>query len=385
MPAFLESLESRRLFSVDLALSIASTTLPGTAVPFIANKLVLARVTLTNTNTDATRTNRDLPLIPLILTLNSSTSGTLRTLGQFNLSARNLPAQRSKSFNLQFTLPYDTPVGTYTVTASAASPELLADPNPDNNTANLGTVNYAGRSGEIALRASARVAPLLKTGAHVSIRTKVSNLGNIPYDGFADLEITSTVAGRTEILTVFRNVKIKVEPGKHVSLKPVTVRPIGDPAGNTAITLSARLTNIQDLSGDNPDNNLDTAATSTILPPPPSVFISARPDSPVILGNTLSFKRTSITTSDPNFVSRELGTWVDSNGRTGTYDYRQNRSGADLHALFLNTNSGDTVLVGNFAAPYTLANKTLTFSTNQARSDGSLSTLNTTLFFRYRR
>lgn len=378
----LESLEPRRHLAVDLALSLASTTLPSSLVAGVSSRPAVARITLTNSNTDNTPTNRDLAPIPLLVTLTSST-GTIRTLTQSNLSARNLRATASRTFSIRIPLPSDLTPGTYTVSATAGSPEILADPNPNNNTATLRSVVVASPFSDLAVSASARVAPTVNTGAPVSVRTTLSNLGNFPANATADLEITSTINNRTEVLTVVKNVKLKALPGKSASLKPVTVRLIGDPAGNAPLTLSARLTKIANLTGDNPDNNSATAATTTVRPPPPSVFISSRPNAPVIVGNTITFKRTSFNTTDPNFIFEELGTWVDSNGRTGTYDHRQSKSGKVLHPLFLISNSGTPFLFGDFAAPYTLGNKTVTFTTTQAGSAGSISTLSTTLFFRY--
>lgn len=381
--SLVESLESRRHLHADLAVSIRSTTLPDSVLAGIASKPFIAQITVSNVNGEGHPVDKDktASTIPVTVALRSA-DGNVRTIGTATAKIPNLKDGASKNVPVKISLPADLASGTYTLIASVSPPSALEDTNPNNDTTNGKTVIASPANTDLALAATSSVSGAVATGSSAIVRATLSNLGNVAAKGAATLEIISTPTnGTPTVLATLPNVKFNLLPGKSFSSKPITVKLQGSGASALDLALGVRIASATGLINDNPANNAATAATLSVQPPPPSPFTSA--NATVNLAGTITFKRTSRVGARGNFI--ELGTFTDSNGRTGKYDYRIVTAGIVRHGIVFSNDNGTPFMTGQFNSAVTIGGKTLTFSTSSAGSAGTLAALGTTFHYRFGR
>jgi hypothetical protein len=372
-----ESLESRRHLHADLSVAIKATTIPDNVLAGIASKPLVTQVNVTNTNTDGHAVDKTTPAYPVSVGLRNA-QGEVITLGTAQAKTPNLKAGATKVVPVKVTIPANLPAGTYTLVATVTPPESLEDTNTANNSASGKTVTAAAANTDIVVAATSSASGSVESGAAATVRATLTNNGNVASKATGTVEITATTGGTTTVLASVANVRLNLKPGKAFSSKPIAVKVPGSPGATTEVALGARLVSATGLIADNPDNNTATAATHTLQPPPPSPFTSANPT--VNLAGTITFKRTSRTGARGNFI--ELGTFTDSNGRTGKYDYRITTAGIVRHGILFSNLDGTPFMTGQFNSAVAIGGKTLTFSTTEAGSAGSLAALGTTFFYR---
>jgi len=379
-PPALECLEPRRLFHGDLGVSIRSTTLPDSIAVGIPNKPSIARIAVSNTNSDGHPIDKASPPVPLTVALRDA-EGNVRTLGATTVKVPNLKSGASRTVAVKLALPVDLSPGTYTLFASIAPPADLGDTTPNDNTASGKTVVASAASSDLSLTASTNVSASVASGSTARVRTAFTNTGNTPSKAVATLEITSTIGGTTTVLSTVRNVRLNVAPGRTFSAKPVSVTLSGSGSSATSVTLGARIASVTGLVNDLTTNNTATAATLTVQPAPPA------PPSPfgdaAGISGTVTFNRTRRVGALGNF--NETGTFTDSTGRAGKYTYTLVTAGIVRYAILFSSNNNTPLLTGQFNTPVDIAGKTLTFSTNPANSAGTFAAQGTTFNYRFGR
>lgn len=378
--AIVETLEPRQLLHADLSVAIRSTTLPDALLAGVAAKPYIAQITVTNANTDGHATERNAPRLPVAVGLRNDV-GEVFSLGSSQANIPNLKAGASRNIPVQLRIPTNLPQGNYTLVATIDPPPAFEDPNPDNNTAAGKAVSAAPANTDITLVVGSSVTGSVASGSNAQVRVTLTNAGNVASKASATLEITATIGDTTTVLATVPNLRLNLQPGKSFSSKPVTIRVPGNPAGTTPVTLGARIASATGLVNDNPANNAANGVTLQVQPPPPSPFTSV--NNSVNLAGTITFRRTSRVGAAGNFI--ELGTFVDSNGRTGKYDYRITNLGTINAGIILSNDDDTPFMTGSFSSAIALGGKTVVFSTDSAGSIASFNALGTTFFARYGR
>jgi hypothetical protein len=373
MRNLIDALEPRRMLSSDFSVAFRSTSLPDTLVAGIAAKPAVLLAQVAATGDAYARTEPDLTLTAELV---PAAGGDAVQVGLLRIKSGTLKAT-AKSASVKLVIPTSLQAGTYTLRVRGTGP---ADSNADNNAATAKTVTVASPSEDVEVVATTTAAATLASGGSVSIRAGVKNVGNIPAKGTATLEYTATRNGVTTVLGTPQALRLNVLVGKVFSAKPITVAIPGTAGGDTQVTIGARLVNIVDLTGDSAGNNAGVARTVAVAPPPVSVFTAANGSVPV--ASTITFTRTFREGGLGNFIER--GTFIDSNGFRGVYDYRTVTAGIVRNGIVFSREDGVTpIFTGDFdRALGSLGGRTLTFSTTQAGSFASIAALGTTFFIR---
>ncbi|MFN4242107.1 MAG: CARDB domain-containing protein [Tepidisphaerales bacterium] len=319
--------------------------------------------------------------MPVTVGLRDST-GTVTPLGTSQANVSNLRAGASKNVPVKVQVPASLAPGSYELVVSIDPPAAFEDGNTENNAAEGKSVSAALANTDLTVAVGSNLTGTVAAGSTAQVRVSLTNSGNVPARATATVEVTATTGSTTTVLATLSNLRLNLQPGKTFSGKPVSVRLSGTPGQTAAVTLSARIASSSGLINDNPSNNTAPGVALSVQPPPPSPFTAVNPA--LHLAGTITFKRSSRVGALGNVI--EQGTFEDSNGRKGNYDFRTTSLGVVNVGLVLTTPEGFPLLSGTFNRPLAVGGKTLVFSTDPA---GSVATFtwanNQVLYVKYGR
>jgi hypothetical protein len=377
--ALVEGLEQRKLLAADLAVSIASTTLPNSLILGAATKPFVVQAAVSNVG-DALVKNAA-GTVGISVGLRDSL-GTVTSIGTATVDAKRLAPNKAFRSSVKVTLPTSLAEGAYTLVAIATPTggPLAEETNTSNNTAAGKAISVSPANADIAVAATSTLTGTVATGSSGTAKAVITNNGNVDAKTKGTLELIATTNGVSTAIATVANVSINIKPGKTFSSKPVKFSVSGTGTSNTSVTLGARFTPATALAGDNTADNSVTIGTLTVTPPPPSPFTSV--NSSVNLAGTITFKKTQ-RVGARGFFS-ETGTFTDSAGRTGTYTMAIVPTGTARRGIVLNNSAGTPFMTGNFSDSITgVGGKTFTFSlTDPGNSIGTFAALGTTYFVR---
>lgn len=355
--------------------------MPDMVLAGVASKPYVTQVTVTNANADGHAAPRTAPPVPVTVGLRDST-GTVTPLGTSQANVSNLRAGASKNVPVKVQVPASLAPGSYELVVSIDPPAAFEDGNTENNAAEGKSVSAALANTDLTVAVGSNLTGTVAAGSTAQVRVSLTNSGNVPARATATVEVTATTGSTTTVLATLSNLRLNLQPGKTFSGKPVSVRLSGTPGQTAAVTLSARIASSSGLINDNPSNNTAPGVALSVQPPPPSPFTAVNPA--LHLAGTITFKRSSRVGALGNVI--EQGTFEDSNGRKGNYDFRTTSLGVVNVGLVLTTPEGFPLLSGTFNRPLAVGGKTLVFSTDPA---GSVATFtwanNQVLYVKYGR
>ncbi len=363
----IESLESRRLLTADLTLVINSVAIPSTLPVGVVYSKASAIVTVTNVG--------DAP-IPAIGTSTSVTISLQNAAGDlFPIGTKSLPSTDYNSIQhltVDGVIPATVKAGTYTVVCSLATAGGVVDENPENDFASGKLVTFSGASQtNLVLTAKTNLAGTVAADTSGKLTATISTNSAKSVTAKGTLRILSVVGDTSTVVATVKNIAINVAKGRPQVVKDVVYKLSNSTTATAACTVTATLTLSAVLAGDSNTDNTAKAATVRIAPSPLGAGS---------LGSALTFTKKSKSGAKGHTV--EAGTFTDSDGISGKYEYRDVGGTNKANTLVL-TVGGQAFVTGLFSAPVEVAGRTVLFSTSKSGSIGSVLALDTKLYYHF--
>lgn len=327
-PTFVESLESRQLLAVDLAVSAVTPTLPPSV---LTGSVARGRVALSLSNLDTTALARTTPRVDVQVFAFSQAAPDGILVGQTrNLSLTGLrDTSRARKVTVPVTLPRSLAAGEYTLRVVADPQNRVSEGSGSlsNNRATLASTVVV--SSPFSRLSVTNLSYKLKTPTAGSAGTAVAtirNLGNVTVRGTASIRLLASptdtgVSAVPAELGRVNNVRISVGANKTIkysrNLRFVT--PVNVSLASAQYVIFAEIIpgtlNVAD-SG-TPGERRGSSPQLISIPASPRTATT-----PLIFGvaSTLTFTATQ-SLGDPTVGLAESGTILDSNGRSGRYTY----------------------------------------------------------------
>jgi hypothetical protein len=293
---------------------------------------------------------------------NNDSSGDIAVGTLVNKSA-NIAPGLSKTYTGKLLIGSAVPVGEYHLVAVADTGEALAESDEENNSVvGAETITLAAAFADLGFTTGTETAgPNVPAGSHALVTVNIFNNGNVAATGTVSGTAVAKSEGHPDVtLATVSNIPISVKAGFTKTFKI----PVSFPLlliNGVLYDIHVTITPVTTVGGDNTSNNTGiigdqfSATIPTILAPD--------------LGDRIKFSNESAAPGDgTNGNSHKVGNFVDGNGRTGTYDYRNiTQFGSETGELRLTwandglqpTFKAYTLGYGNQGGPNALKNKTL--------------------------
>jgi hypothetical protein len=335
---FVESLESRALLAADLTGSFVSLKGPTSA---IAGEQIKGAAVVKVANSDATKLGKSDKVSVQVVLRPQGGGNDILVGAATNQSLNGIAGTKTKNVTVKLDSKNVTvPAGTYSVVAIVDSGNAVAESDESNNeVVASGALTVDPSTADVGVTA---VTTNFDSKAKAkSAQVTLANTGNQKVKGKVDIQVVAISNGTETVLGTLANQNVTLNPGK--TLKK-TVKLTTPAAGTYSIV--ARITPSIAPADTNSANNSFTGADVTVAGTntgggnnnggggQQGVDYFAQ----LGVGSTLTFTKTGDLPGNgivPGAIM-ETGTFVDNNGRTGTYQLVLNSSLGGKNALKLN-------------------------------------------------
>lgn len=374
----MENLESRTHFAldaggVDLGGQIDRFALPPALVAGQASRGSVT-VGVTNLGDTVSRSAR-----PVVVTVTAQDAGGAEVvLGSGNVRVASLAAgQRPRFVSIPLRIPPSLQSGEYTLKVTIDPGDTLDDANRDNNTLVATDFTVEEPAADIVAGGKTVLSGQVRSRSNSFVTATVRNDGNINATFVPKIEVIAELNGDERVLATSTARRVTIAKGRTGTVGAIQYKLPSDwTEGN--VTISVRVTPVQALPSDDEANNVAELTTVTIVKNP-------EPEGPLAglgLDSTLRFFWTAGNSSGGR--KYEEGNFVDSQGRSGTYELT--RFAGEDDADFVLRYQGRVVLATvltyrDNSEP--LGGRTLEFGVSRGASNGYIDLFYRDVYFAY--